>query len=208
VNGETFLVYAALSGQFVFFTLYLQHVGFSPFAVGLINVPASLLSVLLAPRFGALADRHGPRLYLTLGPASLGAGNLVLLGFADRSDFWTFGVVSLALFSLAISIFVAPITATALSSAPDRYVGIASGVNSTVSRLGGLIAVAVIGAIVTVVFQAKAGHGVPLAKDQADPVLRGASTDAFRAAMLVAGGLALAGAVVAWLGIDDAEAKP
>jgi hypothetical protein len=102
---------------------------------------------------------------------------------------------------------VAPITATALSSAPERYAGVASGVNSTVSRLGSLMAVALIGAVVSLVFQSKAGHGVPLAKDQVDPVLRAASTDAFRAAMVAAAALAFGGAAVAWLAIDDAEAR-
>ncbi len=205
-NGETFLLYAALSGSSLFLTLYLQHLGFSPFEVGLINAPSTLLAVLLAPRFGALADRHGPRLYLTLGPLSLGAGCLALTGVGERSSFWTFGVAGLALFSLGVALFVAPITATALSSAPERYAGVASGFNSTVSRLGSLVAVAGIGAVVALVFQAHASHGVPLGTGQSDPALRAASTDAFRAAMLVAAGLAFAGAGVAWVAVDDAEA--
>ena len=95
--------------------------------------------ILLAARFGGLADRHGPRLFLTLGPALIGAGHARLrLVDGRRPSFWTYGIVGLLLFSLGLAMMVAPITATALKSAPERYAGIASGVNSTVSRLGSL----------------------------------------------------------------------
>ena len=76
-NAQTFLVYAGLYGFFVFFTLYLQFLGFTPFEAGLLNIPSSVVMILLAARFGGLADRHGPRLYLTVGPALIGLGTLV-----------------------------------------------------------------------------------------------------------------------------------
>ena len=208
-NIETFLVYASLSGSLLFLTLYLQFLGFSPFEAGLLNVPVSVVMILLAARFGALAGRRGPRLFLTAGPALMGTAMLLFLLFDERADVWTVGLVGLALFSLGLAATVAPITATALSSAPPRYAGIASGVNTAVSRLGGLLAVAVIGLVVSLVFEASGGHpdAVPLAKGQADPDLRAASTDAFRAGMAVAALLALAGAAVAAVGISDADAR-
>jgi EmrB/QacA subfamily drug resistance transporter len=207
-NAETFLVYAGLYGFFVFSTLYLQFLGFTPFEAGLINVPSSVIMILLAARFGALADRHGPRLYLTLGPALLGAGTLVFLLVTEKSEFWTFGVVGYALFSLGLAMLVAPITATALKSAPSEYAGVASGVNSTVSRLGSLIAVALIGLIIALVFDARTDQAgaVPLAKNQQAPELRDASIAGFRAGMLVAAGLAFAGAAVGAVGISNREA--
>ena len=102
-----------------------------------------------------------------------------------------------------------PITATALKSAPSEYAGIASGVNSTVSRLGSLMAIAIIGLVISVVFHARvdAPGAVPLAKDQTSPELRDASTAAFRAGMLVVAGLAFAGAVVGAVGISNREAR-
>jgi EmrB/QacA subfamily drug resistance transporter len=208
-NLETFLVYAALYGFFVFFTIYLQFLGFSPFEAGLINIPSSLVMILLAARFGMLADRQGPRLYLTLGPLLLGVGALLFLFVDERSDFWTAGIASLAIFSLGLAVLVAPITATALKSAPERYAGIASGVNSTVSRLGSLIAVAVIGLVISLVFDAQVdgGDAVPLAKDQEAGQLRDASVDGFRAGMLLAAGLAFLGAGVAAAGISNREAR-
>ncbi|HXV96047.1 MAG TPA: MFS transporter [Gaiellaceae bacterium] len=208
-NGQTFLVYAGLYGFFVFFTLYLQFLGFTPFEAGLLNIPASLVMILLAARFGALADRHGPRLFLTVGPALIGIGTLVFALVETKSEFWTYGVAGLLLFSLGLAMMVAPITATALKSAPERYAGIASGVNSTVSRLGSLVAVAVIGLVIALVFDAQtdAEGAVPLAREQAAPELRAASVDGFRAGMVVAAALAFAGAAVGAFGISNREAR-
>jgi MFS family permease len=206
-NLETFLVYAALGGMLVYIGLYLQFLGFSPFEAGLANVPISVVMILLAPKFGALADRHGPRLYLTLGPALIAAGTLLFVPMDSKSDFFVFGVPGLGLFSLGLACLVAPITATALSSAPSEFAGIASGINQTVSRLGNLLAVAVIGLAVSLVFAGRVGegNGVPLAADQTDPALRDASVAAFRVAMLIVAGLALAGAVVGWTRISNQE---
>ena len=104
---------------------------------------------------------------------------------------------------------VAPITSTALKSAPERYAGIASGVNSTVSRLGSLIAVALIGLVISLVFEGRTdvADAVPLAKDQTVPELRDASVAGFRAGMVVAAALAFAGAAVGAVGISNREAR-
>jgi EmrB/QacA subfamily drug resistance transporter len=208
-NLATFLIYGALYGVLVFLTIYLQFLGFTPFEAGLLLVPTSAAMIFLAARFGALADRHGPRLYLSGGPALIGIGALLFLGLAERDDLWTWGLVGLACFSIGLAAMVAPITATAMRAAPERYAGIASGVNSTVSRLGSLIAVAVIGLVISLVFEARTeAHGaVPIEKGQTDPALRDASTDGFRAGMGLAALLAFAGAAVAGAGISNREAR-
>jgi MFS family permease len=208
-NAETFLVYAGLYGFFVFFTIYLQFLGFTAFEAGLLNIPTSLVMILLAARFGALADRHGPRLYLTLGPALMGVGTVVFMLVETRSGFWTYGVVALLAFSLGLAMMVAPITATALKSAPERYAGIASGVNSTVSRLGSLVAVALIGLVIALVFEGRtdAADAVPLARNQTATELRDASVAAFRAGMALAAALTFAGAAVGAFWISNREAR-
>jgi EmrB/QacA subfamily drug resistance transporter len=207
-NAETFLVYAALYGFFVFFTLHVQTIGFTPFEAGLVNVPASIVMILLAARFGMLADRRGPRLFLAAGPALIAAGTLLTIPVDERADFWTFGVAGLACFSLGLSLLVAPITATALKSAPERYAGIASGVNSTVSRLGSLMAVALIGLVIALVFHAQVDRAdaEPLTKGLDGPLLA-ASVDGYRAGMVLAAALALAGALVGALAVSDREAR-
>jgi EmrB/QacA subfamily drug resistance transporter len=208
-NAATFAIYASLYGTLVYSSLYLQFLGFTPFEAGLLTLPESLAMIFFAAKFGALADRYGPRLFLTGGPILMGIGSLLYAGVRDRGDFWTFGVAALACFSVGMAAMVAPITATALRSAPERYAGVASGVNSTVSRLGSLIAVAVIGLAISLVFHAHvdAPDAVPIAKDQRGEALRDASVDAFQVGMIIAAGLAFAGAAIAGLGISNREAR-
>jgi EmrB/QacA subfamily drug resistance transporter len=194
VNAQTFVVYGALYGFFIYFTIYVQFLGFSPFEAGLLNIPSSLALIFLAARFGALSDRYGPRLFLTVAPLLMAAGTLVFLLVDEHDDVWTFGLAGIVLFAFALAVLVAPITATALKAVPKEYAGIASGVNSTVSRLGSLITVAVIGFVVTMVFDHE--DAVPLAKDQAGSALGADSVDAFRAGMLVSIGLAVVGAAL------------
>jgi EmrB/QacA subfamily drug resistance transporter len=209
-NLETFLVYGALYVQLIFVQLYLQFIGFSPFEASLLSVPASAIMILLAARFGKLADQNGPRLYLTVGPLLVGIGILLILPVREKSDFWTWGIASVVVFALGLAMLVAPITSTALKSAPAELAGIASGVNSTVSRLGNLIAVAAVGVVISLVFHSQVADdsAVPLAKDQVDQALRDASISGFRAAMVVAAGLAFAGAAVAAIGIVNRENLP
>jgi EmrB/QacA subfamily drug resistance transporter len=207
-NLETFLVYGALYAQLIFVQLYLQFIGFSPFEAALLGLPASLIMIALAARFGKLADEHGPRLYLTVGPFLVGIGILLILPVTSRSDFWTWGFASVVVFAFGLAMLVAPITSTALKSAPAELAGIASGVNSTVSRLGNLIAVAAIGVVISLVYDSQVSFGEPLARHQVDPALRDASISGFRMGMLVAAGLAFAGAAVAALGIVNQEEAP
>jgi EmrB/QacA subfamily drug resistance transporter len=206
-NLETFLVYGAIYGFFVYVALHIQSLGFSPFETGLVLAPPSLVLVALATRFGALADRHGPRLYLTAGPLLIGAGCLLTLPIESRGDFWVAGTASLAVFSLGLAMLVAPITAAALKSAPAELAGVASGVNATVSRLGSLTSVAVIGLVVSLVFTARTdADAEPLTTGLEGDALA-ASISGFRAGMLVAAGLAFAGAAVGALAISNREAR-
>ena len=204
-NLVTFLLYAALGGFLLFVPLYLQFLGYSPFQAGLALTPVSLVLAVLAPRFGGLADRLGPRRFLVGGATLIGTGMGVLLLVGTRDAVWSAGVPGLTIFSLGLAMFVAPITATAIGSAPMQLAGVASGVNQTVARVGGLVAVAVIGLVVTVVFDrsgAAAGHSA-LDPDAVGSALRHASVTAFRTGMAVAVGLAFAGAVAAGVWVED-----
>jgi hypothetical protein len=112
-------------------------------------------------------------------------------------------------FALGLAVLVAPITSTALKAAPDEYVGLAAGVNTTVSRLGGLIATPVLGVVITLVFAAMASdhHGDPFAR-HLTPDQQDAAEAAFRAAIAVAAGVCVAGTLVAlrWIpGREDAN---
>ena len=208
-NGATFLVYAALGAWLVYIALYIQFLGYSPFVASLILAPTTVVMILLAPRFGALADRQGPRLYLTVGPSLLGCAALLFMAVDTKTKVWYIALPALGIFSLGLAMLVAPITATALKSAPEKYAGIASGINTTFSRIGNLLAVAITGLVVTVVFEANGGSSadVPLAKGQAATDLGSASIDAFRAGMAVVAALAFAGAAVSAIFISNREAR-
>ena len=157
-NVYTLLVYAALGGSSFYLALYLQSgaAGYSPSRASLVFVPISLVMFVLAARFGRLADRDGPRRYLTAAPLVMSVGYVLLMFVTSTNPLRPLpGVLVLA---LGLAMLVAPITATALKAAPDEFAGIAAGVNTTVSRLGGLIATPVLGVVITLVFAATATH--------------------------------------------------
>jgi MFS family permease len=145
-----------------------------------------------------LSDRLGPRPFLVAGPALMSAGMLLWLRVDDRS--LLDGLLpGLALYGLGLSMIVAPITAAALMTAPRRYSGVAAGVNSTFSRLGSLLAIAILGVVASLVFEARTDDPglVPFALGQTSAEFVDGSTAAFHAAMVVAATLALAGSFTA-----------
>ncbi len=152
-NLETLSMYAGLSLLFFFLVLFLQQVaGYSAVAAGTASLPVTLLMFVLSRRFGALADRYGPRLFMTVGPLVMAAGLLLFLRLDADVDYATELLPALVLFGLGLSMTVAPLTATVLAGADEQNAGIASGVNNAVSRVAGLVAVAAVGAVVAASF--------------------------------------------------------
>jgi EmrB/QacA subfamily drug resistance transporter len=210
VNVATLLIYSALAGSTFFLVLFLQSVvGYTPFEAGLLLLPSTVVMLALAPRFGRLADRFGARFFLVAGPLVMAAGMLLWLRVDDRT-LWDGLLPGLLLYGLGLSMIVAPITAAAMTSAPKRYSGVAAGVNSTFSRLGSLFAVAVLGLVVSLVFAARTDDPdlVPLALGEDSPEFLAGSTDAFRAAMIVAAALAVSGSAAAFGYSRRPEAAP
>jgi EmrB/QacA subfamily drug resistance transporter len=196
----TLLVYGALAGATFYYVLYLQSVvGYSPLQAALTGIPISVVMLLLAGWFGGLADRHGPRLYLTLGPSLLAVGTL-LWAISTRPDEWWIVVAGSLVFGLGLAVTVAPITAVVLNNAPERLAGVAAGVSNTTARVGGLVAVALLGLVLEVAYD---GVGSPLTQSGE----RGPEIHAFRVAMLATAGLALAGALVSLVGVPSRTSR-
>ena len=148
-NLETLTMYAAIAVLFFYLTIYLQEVaGFTALESGLTTVPVTLVMFALSRRFGALADRYGPRLFMGAGPLVAAVG-VVLLGRVGRDVSYLIDLLpALLLFALGLSLTVAPLTAAVLADAAAADAGIASAVNNAVARVAGLIGVSLVGIIV------------------------------------------------------------
>ncbi|MBS1880530.1 MAG: DHA2 family efflux MFS transporter permease subunit [Actinobacteria bacterium] len=238
-NLTTLAVYAGLSAGMLFVALYLQQVvGYSALEAGLATTPISILLFFLSPRFGRLASSTGPRLPMTLGPWVAGVGMLLMLRVGADASYVAEVLPAVVVFGLGLSATVAPLTATVLDSVAERRVGIASGVNNGVSRVAGLLAIAVLGAVISAhfgsVLDAKLGatgqgpaveravaeaKEQPLAVPEAEeltpaeaPRVRAAATDAatsaFHLGALLAALLLLAGGAAAAIGIQNPRRSP
>ena len=188
-NATTFAVYAALGGATFLLVLHLQvGRGYSALAAGASLLPVTALMLGLSSRTAQMAQRVGPRWPMTAGPLVVAAG-LVLLGRAGDDASYVSGVLpGVAVFGLGLALTVAPLTAAVLAAVDDAHMGVASGVNNAVARVAGLMAVAVLPALV----------GIEL--DGAGPEF----SDGYRRAMYVCAVLCVAGGMVAFATIRSA----
>lgn len=154
-NIATLTVYAGLTAATFLITVFLQQVsGYSALRAGLSLLPVTLLLFALSPRFGTLAGRYGPRLFMGFGPLIAGVGFLMMLHLQVDVHYWSELLPAILIFGLGLAMTVAPLTAAILGDVPAKQAGIASAVNNAVARVAGLLAVAAVGAIVAVQFSA------------------------------------------------------
>jgi EmrB/QacA subfamily drug resistance transporter len=185
-NGVTLLLYGALGVVFFLLSLVLQGpLGYTPLQAGAATVPITIAMLLFSSRAGALAERIGPRIPMTVGPLLVATAMLLLTRIEPDSSYWTDVLPGVVVFGLGLSLTVAPLTATALGAVDDEHAGVASGVNNAVARTGQLLAVAAVPLV--------AGF-VPGASVAVDDLI-----DGFHRVMRVAAGTAVVAAVVAWL---------
>jgi EmrB/QacA subfamily drug resistance transporter len=233
-NVETFAMYGGLGLVFFFLVLYLQQVaGYTALEAGTTTVPVTLMMFALSTRFGALADRYGPRLFMGAGPLVAAAGLTLLIRIDADVNYATDLLPAMLLFGLGLSMTVAPLTATVLADADEHNAGIASGVNNAIARVSALITIAAVGTLVAADFRSRLDdelgalanrpqvarelrqverqplarvvpHGLPPAERTA--VARGAesaSISAFHLALGVATGLVALGGVLGIVGIRN-----
>src|SRR6266540_2108493 len=191
-NLETLAMYAGLTILFFFLVIFLQQVaGYSALRSGLTTLPVTLVMFALSRRFGALADRYGPRLFMGAGPLVAAAGILMLLRAGMHTSYVADLLPGLLVFAVGLSLTVAPLTATVLADADESDAGIASAINNAVARVAGLIGISAVGvAIAGELPSGTFGHNA-------------ASVTAFHHAILICGVLVAAGGVTGLLGIVD-----
>jgi hypothetical protein len=148
-NAVTLLVYGALGALFLLLALQLQVVAkFTPLLAGTAMLPVTVMMLLFSSRAGALAQRIGPRLPMTVGPL-IAAFGVLWMGRIDADASYTVDVLlPVVVLGAGLAVMVAPLTAAVLNAAPDRLAGVASGVNNAVARAAGLLAVALIPVLV------------------------------------------------------------
>jgi EmrB/QacA subfamily drug resistance transporter len=194
-NVMTLLVYGALGAMLFFLVLQLQvSTGYSPLQAGLSTVPLTLVMLALSPRSSALAAQIGARAQLSVGPVLCGLGALLLAQVGAGTNYFTGVLPGLLIFSTGLVCLVAPLTSSVLAAAPDRFAGIASGINNALARTGSLLSVAALPAIVGI-----AGE------DYQRPAL---FTSGYQQALIICAVLLFAGGLVSFVGLREAKQQP
>ncbi len=181
-NLATVAIYSGLAVSTFLIVIFIQQFGgYSAIGAGLAMLPVTIIMFFLSSRFGALAGKYGPRLFMTLGPMVAATGFLLMLRVNADVSYWTQLFPGVVIFGLGLSMTVAPLTSAVLASISEAQAGIASAVNNAVSRIAGLVAIAALG-IVT---------GTQL------------SVDGFHRGIVATAILLIFGGVISWIGIRN-----
>jgi EmrB/QacA subfamily drug resistance transporter len=186
-NLLTLLLYGAL-GVVLFLVplLLIQVKDYSATAAGGAFLPFPIIMFVLSRWSGGLVARIGPRLPLTVGPIIAAAGLALFARITTDDSYWTAVFPAVVVLGLGMAVTVAPLTTTVMTAVPSDHAGVASGINNTVARVAGLLAIAVFGVVLVQRFDAKMNPDLqqsqisPAARQQIErelPKMAGAQLD-------------------------------
>jgi len=148
LNLMTLLLYGALSGFLLLVPFVLiVGAGYRATLAGAALLPFPLVMAVGGPVSGSLAGRFGPRVLLTAGSIIVGLGLLLVLRISAGAGYWSTVLPCVLLVALGMTCAAAPLTTAVLSAVDRRHTGSASGLNSAVSRTGGLVVTALLGSV-------------------------------------------------------------
>lgn len=178
-NISTLLIYGAIYVSFQFIALFtIGILGYNEIGSGVATIPAAVLLAAFSTRFGKLAARHGPRIFMTVGPALMGLGLLWFVRFPLESSPWAIELDDLStllpprgflidllpaqiLFGFGLAVMVAPLTTALMRSVPVRHSGVSSAFNNAISRVGPQLAGALLFVAITSSFYATLEREIP-----------------------------------------------
>jgi EmrB/QacA subfamily drug resistance transporter len=178
-NISTLLIYGALYVTFYYVGLFQQGtLGYAAAAAGAAGIPGSLFLIFFSRRFGTLAARYGPRMFMAVGPVLMGLGVLWYARVPASSTAWklvpgnpktywpplsyfTDFLPGSIIFGLGIMVLVAPLTTALMTSVPVRNSGLGSAINNAISRVGPQLAGALIFVFLTATFYSTLASHVP-----------------------------------------------
>ena len=186
LNLMTLLLYGAFGAMMLLVPYVLIEAGgYSPIEAGLALLPLPILLTVGSPIMGQLATRTGPRWPLTIGPLVVAAGMLLGVRIDPDDSYWTAVLPAISVMALGMAIAVAPLTAAVLGSVEEQHVAMASGFNSAVARVGGLVATALLGVVLS---------------QQGAEMIAG-----FHGAMVASAIVAAAASLVAWFSLRSSK---
>jgi EmrB/QacA subfamily drug resistance transporter len=188
LNLLTFLLYGAFGAAMLLVPYVLiSSGGYSPVQAGLAMLPLPVLMTSMSPVIGGISARIGPRIPLSVGPLVVAVGMLLAKFVKPNSAYWTSVFPMMLVMAAGMTMAVAPLTSSVLGSVEEQHVAMASGFNSAVARTGGLIATALLGAVLS---------------SRGDQLFSG-----FHAAMVVSAAVAALAAVVSLMALGSVNMR-